>query len=35
VRNGLGSMPAYRRTELSDTDVDAIVAYLARANVAR
>jgi (+)-pinoresinol hydroxylase len=30
VRNGLGSMPAYRRTELTDADVDAIVAYLTR-----
>jgi mono/diheme cytochrome c family protein len=31
VRNGLGSMPAYRRTELTDADVDAIAAYLTRA----
>lgn len=31
VRNGLGSMPAYRRTELTDADVDAIADYLARA----
>ena len=31
VRNGLGSMPAYRRTELTDAEVDAIVAYLTRA----
>ena len=30
VRNGLGSMPAYRRTELTDADVDAIVDYLTR-----
>jgi mono/diheme cytochrome c family protein len=30
VRNGLGSMPAYRRTELNDADVDAITAYLTR-----
>ena len=30
VRNGLGSMPAYRRTELTDADVDAITAYLTR-----
>jgi (+)-pinoresinol hydroxylase len=30
VRNGLGSMPAYRRTELTDADVDAIAAYLTR-----
>lgn len=35
VRNGLGSMPAYRRTELTDADVDAIVAYLTRANRSR
>jgi (+)-pinoresinol hydroxylase len=35
VRNGLGSMPAYRRTELTDADVDAIVAYLTRANLSR
>ena len=31
VRKGLGSMPAYRRTELTDADVDAIAAYLTRA----
>jgi mono/diheme cytochrome c family protein len=30
VRNGLGSMPAYRRTELTDADVDAIADYLTR-----
>jgi mono/diheme cytochrome c family protein len=30
VRNGLGSMPAYRRTELTDAEIDAIVAYLTR-----
>ncbi len=30
VRNGLGSMPAYRRTELNDDEVDAIIAYLTR-----
>jgi mono/diheme cytochrome c family protein len=30
VRNGMGSMPAYRRTELTDADVDAIAAYLTR-----
>ena len=35
VRGGLGSMPAYRRTELTDPDVDAIVAYLTRANSAK
>jgi mono/diheme cytochrome c family protein len=30
VRNGLGSMPAYRRTELTDAEVDAIADYLTR-----
>jgi len=35
VRNGLGSMPAYRRTELTDADVAAIVTYLTRANTAK
>jgi hypothetical protein len=35
VRNGLGSMPSYRRTELTDRDVEAIVAYLTRANAAK
>jgi (+)-pinoresinol hydroxylase len=35
VRAGLGSMPAFRRTELSDADVDAIVDYLTRSNPAR
>ena len=30
VRDGLGSMPAYRRTELTDAEVDAIAAYLTR-----
>ena len=35
VRNGLGSMPPYRRTELTDTDVDAIIAYLTRANATK
>jgi mono/diheme cytochrome c family protein len=32
VRAGMGSMPAFRRTELSDAEVDAIVDYLTRAN---
>ena len=32
VRAGMGSMPPFRRTELSDADVDAIVDYLTRAN---
>ena len=35
VRNGLGSMPAYRRTELNDADVDAIIAYLTRSSPAK
>lgn len=35
VRAGVGSMPAFRRTELSDADVDAIVDYLTRANSAQ
>jgi (+)-pinoresinol hydroxylase len=30
VRNGLGSMPPLRKTELSDADVAAIAAYLTR-----
>jgi len=34
IRAGLGSMPPYRRTELSDTDVEAIAAYLTRLNPA-
>jgi mono/diheme cytochrome c family protein len=32
VRAGMGSMPAFRRTEVSDADLDAIVDYLTRAN---
>jgi (+)-pinoresinol hydroxylase len=32
VRMGLGSMPPYRRTEVSDEDVQAIAAYLTRGN---
>jgi mono/diheme cytochrome c family protein len=35
IRAGVGSMPAYRRTELTDADVDAIVDYLTRANSAQ
>ena len=35
VRNGLGSMPAYRRTELTDADVEAIIAYLTRNNAGK
>jgi (+)-pinoresinol hydroxylase len=30
VRNGVGSMPPMRKTELSDSDVRAIAAYLTR-----
>jgi mono/diheme cytochrome c family protein len=30
VRNGIGSMPPLRKTELSDADVTAIAAYLTR-----
>jgi len=30
VRNGLGSMPPLRRTEISDSDLEAIAAYLTR-----
>jgi mono/diheme cytochrome c family protein len=32
VRNGVGSMPPLRKTELSDADVAAIAAYLTRKN---
>jgi mono/diheme cytochrome c family protein len=32
IRAGLGSMPAFRRTELSDAEADAIVDYLTRSN---
>ncbi len=30
VRMGVGSMPPFRRTEVSDADADAIAAYLTR-----
>jgi mono/diheme cytochrome c family protein len=30
VRHGVSVMPMFRKTELSDTDLDAIVAYLTR-----
>ena len=30
VRDGVGSMPPLRRTEISDSDLDAIAAYLTR-----
>jgi (+)-pinoresinol hydroxylase len=32
VRNGISIMPIFRKTEISDTDLDAIVAYLTRNN---
>ena len=31
VRHGINSMPWYRRSELSDRDLDSIAAYLTRA----
>ncbi len=30
VRNGITIMPFFCKTEVSDTDLDALVAYLAR-----
>ena len=30
IRSGIGSMPALRRTEVSDADAEAIAAYLTR-----
>lgn len=32
VRNGFSVMPLFRKTEISDADLDAIVAYLTRNN---
>ena len=32
VRNGLSIMPIFRKTEISDADLDAIAAYLTRDN---
>jgi len=32
VRNGITVMPFFRKTEISDADLDAIAAYLARNN---
>lgn len=32
VRNGLSIMPIFRKTEISDADLDAIAAYLTRNN---
>jgi mono/diheme cytochrome c family protein len=30
VRNGVSIMPPFRKTEISDTDLDALAAYIAR-----
>jgi mono/diheme cytochrome c family protein len=30
VRNGSGAMPMFRKTEIGDTEIDAIAAYLKR-----
>jgi mono/diheme cytochrome c family protein len=35
VRHGVGAMPWYRRAELSDLDLDAVVAYLTSAKPAQ
>jgi mono/diheme cytochrome c family protein len=32
VRNGVSIMPFFRKTEISDADLDAIAAYLTRNN---
>jgi mono/diheme cytochrome c family protein len=32
VRNGISVMPFFRKTEISDADLDAIAAYLTRNN---
>lgn len=32
VRNGFSVMPLFRKTEISDADLDAIIAYLTRNN---
>jgi mono/diheme cytochrome c family protein len=29
VRRGIGAMPAFRKSELTDTDIDAIAGYIA------
>jgi mono/diheme cytochrome c family protein len=34
VRNGSGAMPMFRRTELSDADINAINAYLKKSGSA-
>ena len=35
VRQGVSFMPQFRKTEISDADLDALAAYLARNNSAR
>ena len=38
VRNGIGAMPMFRKSELSDADIEAIAGYLkatAEANLSR
>ena len=35
VRQGVSFMPQFRKTEISDADLDALAAYLARNNPAR
>jgi (+)-pinoresinol hydroxylase len=35
VRNGISIMPFFRKTEISDADLDAIAAYLTRNNKAQ
>jgi len=35
VRKGVSVMPFFRKTEISDADLDALAAYLARNNKAR
>jgi len=32
VRNGITVMPTFRKTEISDAELDAIAAYLTRNN---
>jgi cytochrome c5 len=35
VRVGIGSMPPLRKTEVTDSDLDAVIAYLTRAGGSR
>jgi mono/diheme cytochrome c family protein len=35
VRQGVSFMPQFRKTEISDAELDALAAYLARNNPAR